>query len=841
MAFQEELANLRQKQEELLRDYAAVVRNYQGSNLVQENEALQQAVTESKTKIEELRKRFQQAAEENSQLRLSLKEQILDEKLSILKLSREKLATYFAAAGGQHEDGLTRLERAAKAEMDTLKQAALRNLDATQGEFTAELDQLALKLQTAIRSRRELFDKQQARVLGGLDARLDELAAEPVSEEVIAKRIRQNELEMKIGLNWVNKLGIILILFGIGAAAQFTYSTWFNEYMKGSFFFLTGGLMLVCGEWFYRRGKDIFATGLLGGGVAVLYCGVFYSYFLLKIIPLNAGLALSLLVTAATVVLSVRYRSRTVCCLGLVGGYLPFFTYVFAFGLRGDAFYAAMGYLLVLNAAVLLISFRHKWNIATYISMAFHIPSLIYLVFGAPAAVAGIVYAVLTFGAYLGIILAYPLTYKQGLSRVDTAALGLNTFISCLVLYALFSTAGWGGYHGLLALGFAVVYGGLARLAEQRMPGEKYTSVLFYATALTFAVLMIPFQFGVRWMSMGWLVQSILLIIGGLRYRIARLEKSGWLIFGLCLAAFYIVDWLRLPFFISKTAFFDYRYTAVMAGMLTVTGCYLRDMQQDSAGRFFALAAKIQLFKYFTLANLWVYLVYISGEFYYHWVPAGFYADFYHRTLTAAVTIALAYGMPKVRLIYDMKVQWFSWSLYGVALALCLWENLATPLLRGVTADRTAEYLALGVLVFYNLVVLAGFRAVLPGVLQKKYANLELYPLLLVILLLGDTTMFLVGQFHLASTNLLFSLIYLLVGIGSIQYGFRQKFIYVRRFGLGLALLATAKLFVYDLHFLSLLHKIFAYFCFGIVLLGISYLYQRLKTGAEGKDHAKES
>ncbi|MFD2881483.1 hypothetical protein ACFTAO_45385 [Paenibacillus rhizoplanae] len=54
--------------------------------------------------------------------------------------------------------------------------------------------------------------------------------------------------------------------------------------------------------------------------MSVLYGSIFYSYFLLEIIGLWAGIGLSVLVTLSAVLLSLRYESRTICSMGLVGG-----------------------------------------------------------------------------------------------------------------------------------------------------------------------------------------------------------------------------------------------------------------------------------------------------------------------------------------------------------------------------------------------------------------------------------------------------------------------------------------------------------------------------------------
>lgn len=40
--------------------------------------------------------------------------------------------------------------------------------------------------------------------------------------------------------------------------------------MRGASFFILGGVFLAGGEYLNGRGKDIFARGLLGGGVSIL-------------------------------------------------------------------------------------------------------------------------------------------------------------------------------------------------------------------------------------------------------------------------------------------------------------------------------------------------------------------------------------------------------------------------------------------------------------------------------------------------------------------------------------------------------------------------------------------
>jgi len=53
-----------------------------------------------------------------------------------------------------------------------------------------------------------------------------------------------------------------------------------------------------------------------------------------------------------------------------------------------------------------------------------------------------------------------------------------------------------------------------------------------------------------------------------------------------------------------------------------------------------------------------------------------------------------------------------------------------------------------------------------------------------------------------------------------------KRYSFIRRFGLGLAILAVIKLFIIDLFSLTQGFRIVSYFALGITLLAISFVYQ---------------
>ncbi|AJS60570.1 membrane protein [Paenibacillus sp. IHBB 10380] len=842
--FKDRLLFVQDHQRKLMKEYQDIINEYESNDLIHENQVLREQYEEMKLSLTKLQDKTRHMEEENVQLRSSLTEQIYNEKLNIIHVSREKLEIYFAARANSYANRLETFEDETKLKFRKLFDQASSQLKEEKEATTARLTQMSTELNDTIMKHRVRLKEDGLRLRQYASMGLDQLGSEEISEEVMQKRIKQNQFEMKIGLNWISKLGMLLLILAVGVAFKYTYSDIFNGYMKGSTFFLLGALMLVSGEWLFRKQRQTFALVLLGGGISVLYGSIFYSYFLLHIIDIVVGLSLSVLVSITAVLLSLRFHSRTICSLGLVGGYLPLFSYMGAFGLEGNAVYAAMVYLFLLNGFILLVSFRQRWVIVNYISFMFNVPSMIALVAIAQSEAVGMLYVVITFMMYLGITLVYPFKVQTKLSWWDFTLLALNTTISCGTLYVLFAVADLEDFNGLLALVFCLVYIGLGRFVEKFMQQEKQTTLLFYATSLTFAVLMIPFQFGVQWLSMGWLVEGILLTIYGNLNRFKPLEKAGWGILALCLGTFLWVDILANHLVDYQDVYFALKYTFVAIGMLMVTLFYAHQEKRHVAYLYNRPieARMITYFKYVTLVNTWFYLLYEAAHLYHEFVPYDVvHYNFYQGLMSALLTIALAYTLMKITVLYDRIVKYYSLFLYGVGYIICLGVTMALPALSYDHSDNgAAEYIALGVLIGFNVLVFFGIRDFLIAFIRQQYKSIEFYPVILGIYLLGILTTFLMVQLQLTDVGLIFSMLYLLLAIVYITFGFRYKYVYIRRLGLGLTLFSTGKLLLYDLSMLTTGSKIVAYFCFGLVLLGISYAYQKVSSRMGEPQHAQE-
>ncbi|HCL56174.1 MAG TPA: DUF2339 domain-containing protein [Spirochaetia bacterium] len=830
MDLNQELNQLYEDQKKIIQGYEKLIQNTEGSRIAAENEKLKTLLSENAKSLEIIQSKYKAVSEENQQLRISLQEQIIHEKLNILKISEKKLRLYFKNEQNTSVNALKACEENFQKEIKEISIIAQNELKNENEYFLNEIKNLKLQLVEKIRDSEERLRQEEAKLFKTIREDYEVFNQEGMDEKTIEKRIRQNKIEMKIGLNWINKIGLLLILIGIGVAAKHGYGL-VNHHMKGILFYLLGIVFLFGGELVYRRKKDAFAVGLLGGGISILYASTFYSYFMLKIISIETGIILSVVITLVSIVLAIRYNRAAILSFGLVGGYFPFLSYVFNFGFSGADFYIGMGYLLMLNLIVLFISFYKEWRVLNFVSFSLNVPSLIYLVLNVDIPLVGLAYALLTFFMYLSVILAYPLRNKISLKNSDLILLAFNTSASAVVVYLLFDKMQLNFLQGYLALVFCLVYFGLGHFMKKVMGHESKSILLFYLTSLTFAVLMVPFQFGAAWLSTGWLVEGVLLLVYGYKRGFKQIETAGFIIFSLCIGVFIFYDCSLYSISQSLVPFFDFKYLFVTLGGLLAVTVYQLDLKNNRLSEFSKKGKTVQVFKYIVLMNAYLFLLFISFKHYDTYtkdmVQYRDFVVFYKNMILSVISMGAAFFLTRVRLFSDKFLDKAALGLFFLAdlvfIVILLGHPLAVPL-----EMPFFFYFSMVLLLVYNVLVILNLRSILLKFFVEQNKNLEFFPLTMSVIFMGIITGWLTIQFDLQNVNLILSFSYLGLAIGCIVYGFWKKFLYIRFFGLGLTLLALIKLFFYDLSYLETGGKIVAYFGFGVLLLLISYIYQKI-------------
>ena len=144
-----------------------------------------------------------------------------------------------------------------------------------------------------------------------------------------ARAERALNLEERLGTNWLNKLGIVLLVLGVAFFLAMEIADWgpAGKVLCG---FAVSVTLLVGGVWLERKAMyRVFARAGIGGGWALL----FFTTFAMHHIPaarvlqsLVVDLVLMLLVAAGMVAHSLRYNSQTVTGLAFLLGFATLLT-----------------------------------------------------------------------------------------------------------------------------------------------------------------------------------------------------------------------------------------------------------------------------------------------------------------------------------------------------------------------------------------------------------------------------------------------------------------------------------------------------------------------------------
>jgi uncharacterized membrane protein len=129
-------------------------------------------------------------------------------------------------------------------------------------------------------------------------------------------------LESRIGLNWINIIGVVTLIFG--AAFFFKYAVdndWVGPGARVALGVAAAMLSLFFGDLMWGRGQKIFGQGITGLGLALLYLSFWAAFGVYHLIPQPAAFLLMVLTTVASVVFAMRYESQVIALLGMLAGY----------------------------------------------------------------------------------------------------------------------------------------------------------------------------------------------------------------------------------------------------------------------------------------------------------------------------------------------------------------------------------------------------------------------------------------------------------------------------------------------------------------------------------------
>ena len=355
-----------------------------------------------------------------------------------------------------------------------------------------------------------------------------------------------NNLEKFIGENVISKIGIIIIIIGVAIGAKYSIEhglvSPLTRIIMG--YLLGTGLLLVGMK--LKKKYENYSAVLVSGAIAIMYFITYSAYALYEIIPQPIAFVLMVVFTIFTIIAAINYNKQVIAHIGLVGAYaVPF-----ALSTGSGQVSVLFTYMTIINIGVLIISIKKYWKPLSYVSFG-----LSWLIFGAWYSQkyniddyfsVAMLFAIVFFIVFYASFLAYKLRNKEKFRFDDILLILLNSFVFYGLSMLILKEHPIGEkLLGLITLGNAILHFIISAVIYRMKLADRNLFFLISGLVLVFITLAIPIQLDASWVTLLWAGEAALL------YWIGRTKKVPvyeCLSYPLMFLAFFSIyhDWMSI-------------------------------------------------------------------------------------------------------------------------------------------------------------------------------------------------------------------------------------------------------------------------------------------------------
>ena len=657
--------------------------------------------------------------------------------------------------------------------------------------------------------------------------------------------------ERFIGENLINKVGIAILVLGIGFFVQLAISRgWIGEISRVAIGLLSGSILLYTGHRL-RKQFQAFSSVLVGGGIAVWYLTITIAFQEYQLFSQSLAFGITTLITAFTVGLSVLYNRVELAVLGLLGG----FTAPFLVSAEGGSYITLFTYLLILNGGMLTLAYLKQWrlvNILAYVGTVVLFGSWLvnqFLDQAVPPYLGMLIYATLFYGIFVAMVLVDYLKLRQQLARIEFTILLTNNAFFFLAGLAILDNLVNGELQGLFTILLTMINGGLAYYFYQRPEADARLRYLLIGLTVTFLSLIAPVQLQGKAVTMFWAAEGVLLLWFAQQTGIRLTERGAVVVSGLAVASL-ISDWTLAYTDLDGQALTPLANQVFITGLVVVAslGSSFYLLQKASKAQDDELRPFLRKMPYI-FGTVLILISYAVGMLELQYQTA--MADVFEATRTVAFGL---YNCLFATGLYGALRSYQRNDLLGIAQGLLGLLVLAYPFYynEAVITLRDAVFQdsqPLGAFLFH--LAIYGFPFAFLGLIYRDFRAKSMVSnpflnvftwiacTLGVVLLSQELNHWVViglrdGAFSQATLlenaiRIGYPILWGLTSFGLMWAGMAFALKHLRLISLSLFAVTLLKLFVYDIQDVPEAGKIAAFISLGILLLVVSFMYQRLK------------
>nr|WP_294928866.1 DUF2339 domain-containing protein [uncultured Flavobacterium sp.] len=379
----------------------------------------------------------------------------------------------------------------------------------------------------------------------------------PVRQEAIKKPIapiepkksfwenfkEQNpDLEKFIGENLINKIGVLILVLGISYFVKYAIDKdWINEPARVGIGVLCGALVMGIAHKL-RKNYAAFSSVIVAGAIAIFYFTIGIAFHDYHLFSQTIAFSIMVVITAFSALISLSYNRIELAILSLIGGFaVPFMVST------GEGNYVVLfTYIIILNIGILAIAYHKKWNLVNLLTYIFTV--LLYggwladdLTNEKPHYLGALLFGFAFYFIFILMNIINNIRTKGEFSKTQLTILASNTFLFYAAGMAILSN-----FHpelrGLFTTAIALLNLTYAWFLYKKFGLDKKAVYLLIGLTLTFITLAIPIQFEGNYITLFWAAEAVLLLWLSQKSKISSYRFGSVIVHALMIISL-IMDW----------------------------------------------------------------------------------------------------------------------------------------------------------------------------------------------------------------------------------------------------------------------------------------------------------
>ena len=401
------------------------------------------------------------------------------------------------------------------------------------------------------------------------------VAAAPV---VAAPPKPPRDLESQIGSHWLNRIGIVAAL--IGASLLLKYS-WDNHWIGPggivAIEMLAGIGFVLWSEWFRKKEYVYFSYGLKGIGVSFMYFSLFAAFHYYHLFPEPRpeiyAMAGMIAITAATAIIALKQEAQVVAFYAVIGGLAT--PLLLSTGQNREV--ALFTYVAVLDVATLALVALRPWRrllIGSFIGTLILYIGWYSEFYDNTQLTPTVAFATIFFLLFAAVPMVSRDTWLRREMKPHATVVFLPFLNALAYFFQLFAMLNDTPQHqsllAYIAIGVAAFYILLARLIRgegEEVGQQKLVRLLQVAIGIGFLTVAVPLKLSSHWITVGWLVESAILIWIGWKNSVDLVKYFG--VVALSLGVFRL---LVLDDFVTTRLLFNARFGLYLLAIAILGG-----------------------------------------------------------------------------------------------------------------------------------------------------------------------------------------------------------------------------------------------------------------------------